>query len=175
MERKTSDYQYASAPAKARPTWIKVHTKYLLAETLDAYKLPWEFDPLDSSYFLIKEYISHELQKELFDHTRQILAERAQSNKVTFATEEKIEKKTAIAQDEADPSTDVINNESTKDEDASVEQEPSRENTGELLDRFTNIDEASMTYLKSVIEEDVGSQKLSWIELLRRNGFQLEA
>jgi GATA zinc finger len=30
--------------ARARPTYIKVHTKYLLPETLDVYDLPWSYD-----------------------------------------------------------------------------------------------------------------------------------
>jgi hypothetical protein len=39
--------------ARARPTYIKVHKKYLLPETLDVYQLPWSYDkvsvPLRSS------------------------------------------------------------------------------------------------------------------------------
>ena len=30
--------------ASLRPTYIKVHTKHLLPETLDAYELPWSYD-----------------------------------------------------------------------------------------------------------------------------------
>lgn len=30
--------------ARERPTYIKIHTKYLLPETLEAYNLPWTYD-----------------------------------------------------------------------------------------------------------------------------------
>ncbi len=30
--------------SRARPTYIKVHKKYLLPETLNAYQLPWSYD-----------------------------------------------------------------------------------------------------------------------------------
>jgi uncharacterized protein Smg (DUF494 family) len=29
-----------------RPTWIKVYTKHMSPATLDAYHLPWEYDPV---------------------------------------------------------------------------------------------------------------------------------
>lgn len=60
----------------ARPTYIRVQVRYLYPETLDTYQLPWEYDPSDSSYLFIKEYISHELQQELFDHTKKIKIRR---------------------------------------------------------------------------------------------------
>lgn len=56
----------------ARPTYIRCQIKHLDPETLDAYRLPWDFDPENNDYLIIKEYISHELQQELFDHTRRI-------------------------------------------------------------------------------------------------------
>lgn len=58
---------------KARPTYIRVQVRHILPETLDAYRLPWERDPDDDKYLFIKEYISHELQQALFQHTRRIL------------------------------------------------------------------------------------------------------
>lgn len=72
----------------SRPTYIKVRRKYLHPDTLDAYHLPWEWDSVslpillpfkpvkltdlqrDDDYIIIKKYISHELQEELFEHTR---------------------------------------------------------------------------------------------------------
>ncbi|KAK5938556.1 hypothetical protein PMZ80_009528 [Knufia obscura] len=60
----------------SRPTYIRVKEEHLLPETLDEYGLPWEFDRTDGRYLLIKEYISHELQQELFEHTRKLRIRR---------------------------------------------------------------------------------------------------
>ena len=73
----------------SRPTWIKVHRRYLVPETLDAYYLPWEWDEVslsppvfvhdtdnllqhNSEYIIIKKWISQDLQDELFEHTKKI-------------------------------------------------------------------------------------------------------
>lgn len=73
------DYAYGSTPLSNpstlnvfRPTYIRVRTVHLLPETLEAYRLPWEYDPSDNNYLLIKEYVSHELQGQLFEHTKQL-------------------------------------------------------------------------------------------------------
>ncbi|KAK5059914.1 hypothetical protein LTR84_009797 [Exophiala bonariae] len=55
-----------------RPTYIKVNRKYLHPDTLDAYGLPWEWDGRDEEYIIIKKYIDHSLQDELFEHTRKL-------------------------------------------------------------------------------------------------------
>ncbi|KAL2416818.1 hypothetical protein ABEF95_005688 [Exophiala dermatitidis] len=55
-----------------RPTYIKVNRKYLHPDTLDAYNLPWEWDARDDEYIIIKRYIDHDLQDELFEHTRRL-------------------------------------------------------------------------------------------------------
>ncbi|EXJ94102.1 hypothetical protein A1O1_02495 [Capronia coronata CBS 617.96] len=55
-----------------RPTYIKVNRKYLHPDTLDAYGLPWEWDGRDDEYIIIKKYIDHTLQDELFEHTRRL-------------------------------------------------------------------------------------------------------
>jgi hypothetical protein len=60
-----------------RPTYIKVNKKYLLPETLDAYNLPWEWDYKDSDFLIIKENIQHDLQEELFQHTRDLKAQKS--------------------------------------------------------------------------------------------------
>ena len=56
----------------SRPTYIRVKIEHLLPETLDRYNLPWDYDATDERYILIKEYISHELQQELFEDTRKL-------------------------------------------------------------------------------------------------------
>lgn len=60
----------------SRPTYIRVQKRHLLPYTLDVYNLPWEWDPNDSKYILIKEYIDHEFQQELFSHTKMILKQK---------------------------------------------------------------------------------------------------
>ncbi|OQE26939.1 hypothetical protein PENFLA_c006G08751 [Penicillium flavigenum] len=56
---------------KEKTTWIKVHRKHLKPDTLIAYNLPWDWDK-HNKYIIIKQYITEELQKELFAHTRRI-------------------------------------------------------------------------------------------------------
>lgn len=55
-----------------RPTFIKVNRKYLHPDTLDHYGLPWEWDARDEEFIIIKKYIDHSLQDELFEHTRRL-------------------------------------------------------------------------------------------------------
>ncbi|KAJ5823280.1 hypothetical protein N7447_005620 [Penicillium robsamsonii] len=50
-------------------TWIRVHRKHLLPDTLIAYGLPWAFDENDGNYIIIKKWIDHDLQDQLFAHT----------------------------------------------------------------------------------------------------------
>lgn len=63
--------QYTPIPGKG-PTYIRINLKHILPETLNHYNLPWEYDPDQRDYLLIKQYISHELQDELFAHTRRL-------------------------------------------------------------------------------------------------------
>jgi len=60
----------------ARPTYIRVKIEHLYPETLDHYNLPWDYDQTDDRYLFIKDYVSHELQQELFDHTRRLKTRR---------------------------------------------------------------------------------------------------
>ncbi|KAL4933931.1 uncharacterized protein BDV17DRAFT_250924 [Aspergillus undulatus] len=55
-----------------KATWIKVHRKHLLPDTLIAYQLPWAWDELDGNYIIIKTWISEGLQDELFAHSRRL-------------------------------------------------------------------------------------------------------
>ena len=59
-----------------RPTYIKIHTRYLLPETVDAYRLPWMYDPTDAGYIIIKEYLDHELTNELFEHSKRLMVRK---------------------------------------------------------------------------------------------------
>ncbi|KAJ5107900.1 hypothetical protein N7456_004575 [Penicillium angulare] len=55
-----------------KTTWIKVHRKHLLPETLLAYNLPWDWDEHDSNYIIIKRWVTEDFQEELFGHTKRI-------------------------------------------------------------------------------------------------------
>ena len=59
-----------------RPTYIRCKAKFLLPETLEHFHLPWEWDPQDPSYILIRQYIDQGLQEELFQHTADIIMQR---------------------------------------------------------------------------------------------------
>lgn len=63
--------------SQSRPTYIRVHRKHLLPETLNTHNLPWEIDRNDNEYIIIKQYISADLQEELFTHTRKIQESRS--------------------------------------------------------------------------------------------------
>ncbi|KAK2790552.1 hypothetical protein FQN52_005571 [Onygenales sp. PD_12] len=60
---------------QGKPTFIKVHARHISPETLSAYKLPWEYDDRDQNFVVIKQWISDEMQEELFEHTRQLRQE----------------------------------------------------------------------------------------------------
>lgn len=61
-----------NATGDSRPTWIRCRLKYLSPVTLDHYRLPWKYDPEDNQFIIIKEFVPHDLQRELFEHTRQL-------------------------------------------------------------------------------------------------------
>ncbi|CAI7573762.1 unnamed protein product [Penicillium viridicatum] len=53
-------------------TWIKVHRKHLLPDSLMAYNLPWDWDEHDPNYIIIKQWIDDDFQETLFAHTRRL-------------------------------------------------------------------------------------------------------
>lgn len=71
-KRKDKERDNRLAIDHARPTFIRVHTRYLSSATLEHFGLPWEYDRQDPDYIIIKKYISHELQEDLFDHTKSL-------------------------------------------------------------------------------------------------------
>ncbi|KAL1964659.1 hypothetical protein VTN77DRAFT_6685 [Rasamsonia byssochlamydoides] len=74
-------------------TYIRVHRKYLLPETLIAYRLPWEWDEHDSNYIIIKTWISEDFQEELFAHTRRIREGKLVSETSSSLTELRVNDK----------------------------------------------------------------------------------
>ncbi|KAK2809941.1 hypothetical protein FQN50_003355 [Emmonsiellopsis sp. PD_5] len=61
---------------QGKPTFIKVHSHHISPDTLDAYKLPWEYDDRDQNFVVIRQWISDEMQEALFEHTRQLRQEQ---------------------------------------------------------------------------------------------------
>lgn len=55
-----------------RPTYIKVHHKDLSPDTLNTYRLPWEWCDEERKYIIIKRWISQRDQEILFKHTRRL-------------------------------------------------------------------------------------------------------
>ncbi|OCL04161.1 hypothetical protein AOQ84DRAFT_391740 [Glonium stellatum] len=60
--------------ARERPTFIKIHRRYLSTETLDYYNLPWEIDPTDKNYVIIMRLLDERETDVLFEHTRRLRA-----------------------------------------------------------------------------------------------------
>ena len=50
--------------------------------TLDVYNLPWEYDPRDSQYIIIKQWIDEEFQDILFNHTLKMRARQGFGQKI---------------------------------------------------------------------------------------------
>ncbi|CRG84892.1 hypothetical protein PISL3812_02068 [Talaromyces islandicus] len=73
-----------------RTTFIKVHRKWLLPATLEAFRLPWDWDDRDPNYIIIKKFISEEFQEELFSHTRRIREGKLVTETSTTLTELKV-------------------------------------------------------------------------------------
>lgn len=71
-EKEKKEKEEKEKAEKEKTTWIKVHRKHLLPETLLAYNLPWEWDERDSNYIIIKRWVTEDFQEELFSHTKRI-------------------------------------------------------------------------------------------------------
>ncbi|OXV10772.1 hypothetical protein Egran_01466 [Elaphomyces granulatus] len=88
--------------SETKITYIKVNRKYLLPDTLNAYRLPWEWDEVskvyprvarDGNYIIIKTYVSKELQEELFAHTRRLREPKLITEQSSSLTELKVNDK----------------------------------------------------------------------------------
>ncbi|KAJ5776374.1 uncharacterized protein N7511_001385 [Penicillium nucicola] len=69
-KRKDNKKEEKKTEEENRLTWIKVHRRHLLPETVEAYNLPWDWDERDSDYIIIKRWVDDDLLEELFAHTR---------------------------------------------------------------------------------------------------------
>lgn len=79
-----NDTHVKKAQKKKRPTWIKVHRKYLSWRTLDAFDLPWEWDSGDGDFMIIKRWVDEGDQERLYEHTRDMRERRLQSRDTVF-------------------------------------------------------------------------------------------
>ncbi|KAJ5168298.1 uncharacterized protein N7482_003892 [Penicillium canariense] len=71
-EKKKDEEEHHHHETTEKTTWIKVHRKHLLPETLLAYNLPWDWDERDTNYIIIKRWVTEDFQEELFAHTRRL-------------------------------------------------------------------------------------------------------
>ncbi|MCJ1247660.1 hypothetical protein MMC30_004875 [Trapelia coarctata] len=55
-----------------RETYMKISLEYLDPRTLNAFGLPWEFDPDNQYMVIVKKYMAVEDQDALFDHSKKI-------------------------------------------------------------------------------------------------------
>ncbi|KAF2189049.1 hypothetical protein K469DRAFT_626882 [Zopfia rhizophila CBS 207.26] len=70
------------------PTYLKIHKRYIDPETLDHYKVPWEYDPKDPSYRILLKYMEPDETDMLFEHTK-LLKDRRAGRAGAYFTDEK--------------------------------------------------------------------------------------
>ncbi|KAJ5190779.1 uncharacterized protein N7498_009764 [Penicillium cinerascens] len=73
-----------------KTTWIKVHRKHLLPETLMAFNLPWDWDEHDTNYIIIKRWVTEDFQEELFAHSRRLREGKVITETSSSTTELKV-------------------------------------------------------------------------------------
>ncbi|KAL8813206.1 MAG: hypothetical protein Q9223_000959 [Gallowayella weberi] len=74
----------------SRPTYIKVHRKFMSPGTLDVYKLPWHWDPSDPDYMIIERWICESDQEILFEHTRKLRKLKSDTNIIDLLGEQEM-------------------------------------------------------------------------------------
>lgn len=67
------DTEEASRFDRVNQTYIRVRSNHVLPQTMIAYDLPWMVE--SDEYFMITQYIDHDLQREVFNHTKRLQAE----------------------------------------------------------------------------------------------------
>ncbi|KXG50812.1 uncharacterized protein PGRI_063840 [Penicillium griseofulvum] len=71
-EKEKKEKEEKEKKEETKLTWIRVHRKHLLPDTLIAYGLPWDWDENDTNYIIIKKWIDHDFQDQLFAHTQRL-------------------------------------------------------------------------------------------------------
>lgn len=54
------------------PTYLRIARAYLDPQTLTTYNLPWENDPQDPDYIIVKQYLDSRETDVLFEHTKRL-------------------------------------------------------------------------------------------------------
>ena len=146
--------------ALARPTYIKVHRKYVVPKVLDEANLPWEHD---SDYIIIKKYIPEQEQEQLFEKSRKFRERRGNFRKVIEDSSSKskwrpvlnlVRKKHGLGTADEDPKLDRIT--------IPVEYRPERPHS------------RSRSRSSSVIDVEV-ERRLGELTALKREGGEEEA
>ncbi|KAF1970652.1 hypothetical protein BU23DRAFT_556613 [Bimuria novae-zelandiae CBS 107.79] len=60
-----------------QPTYMRIHKDHIDPSVLDSAYLPWEDDPTDPSYILVKRYLSPRETDKLFEESKRVIAARA--------------------------------------------------------------------------------------------------
>ncbi|KAF1948666.1 hypothetical protein CC80DRAFT_540815 [Byssothecium circinans] len=55
-----------------QPTFFRIHNKHIAPETLAHYALPWEPDPKDKNYVIVKQGLDEAEMGVLFEHSRRV-------------------------------------------------------------------------------------------------------
>ncbi|KAJ4295018.1 hypothetical protein N0V90_007026 [Kalmusia sp. IMI 367209] len=63
-------------PPDGRPTYMRIHRKYIVPSVLDGAYLPWEYDPRDSNYIIIQQYLEDWEIDGLFNKSRTLMNAR---------------------------------------------------------------------------------------------------
>lgn len=74
-----------SSPGLHAPIYPKIHRKFVDAETLHYYDIPYRIDERDSDYILILQEMSDEEFNVLFEHTRRWRLRRGNGNMPTYS------------------------------------------------------------------------------------------
>ncbi|KAK5123084.1 hypothetical protein LTR85_003280 [Meristemomyces frigidus] len=64
--------QLVSWQSQQAPTYAKVHRDYLSVDTLIYYDIPYEYDPNDSNYIIIRREMDKYETEVLFEHTKRL-------------------------------------------------------------------------------------------------------
>ncbi len=62
--------------SQERPTYTRIEKRFLEEESLRAYNFPFESDPSNANYWLIRQTLSDREQRVLFEHTAQLRSQR---------------------------------------------------------------------------------------------------
>ncbi|KAL1604987.1 hypothetical protein SLS60_004530 [Paraconiothyrium brasiliense] len=71
-----SRYDAPPPPPRDRPTYMRIHKKYIVPSVLDDAYLPWDYDDSDPDYIIIKQYLEHWETDRLFEQSKELMEGR---------------------------------------------------------------------------------------------------